>query len=287
MKKTGFTLIELLVVIGIIAILAAMLFPVFAQARAKARQARCIAYEKQIVLAFMMYAGDWDERLPPATDRNWIGAVYSHVKNVEIFNEGYAFNGAWSGRMMDRGLPDGVNAIAIGDWIRPTPITPTPTLPQVPPGWTIDRGKDDDLGVTLHMYWKYFKDREGSPEGEIVGYCVLVIIDDGPPPPTFAEVTGDHLVAGSPVGVPVYGEFVDFPEDIQNIVNSGQREAPADYVFVKTIEELGWEDPDLSDIYKHNKGHDIGFLDGHVKWFPMQADLLAPPDSGRPTWLVR
>lgn len=60
----GFTLIELLVVIAIIAILAAILFPVFAQARDKARQSTCTSNTKQIGLAFMMYINDYDETFP-------------------------------------------------------------------------------------------------------------------------------------------------------------------------------------------------------------------------------
>ena len=69
-QHKGFTLIELLVVIAIIAILAAILFPVFAQARAKARQASCLSNEKQIDLAIMMYLQDYDERyLPTVTER--------------------------------------------------------------------------------------------------------------------------------------------------------------------------------------------------------------------------
>jgi len=63
-QKKGFTLIELLVVIAIIAILAAILFPVFAQARAKARQISCLSNTKQMGTATMMYIQDYDETLP-------------------------------------------------------------------------------------------------------------------------------------------------------------------------------------------------------------------------------
>jgi prepilin-type N-terminal cleavage/methylation domain-containing protein/prepilin-type processing-associated H-X9-DG protein len=63
-RRGGFTLIELLVVIAIIAILAAILFPVFAQARAKARQTACLSNMKQIGLGLMMYTQDYDEMMP-------------------------------------------------------------------------------------------------------------------------------------------------------------------------------------------------------------------------------
>src|SRR5687768_9897179 len=65
-RRAGFTLIELLVVIAIIAILAAILFPVFSQAREKARQSACLSNNKQWATAFLMYAQDYDERFPMA-----------------------------------------------------------------------------------------------------------------------------------------------------------------------------------------------------------------------------
>ena len=70
MLRRGFTLIELLVVIAIIAILAAILFPVFSQAREKARQATCISSLKQIGMGLLQYLQDYDERFPPHQERD-------------------------------------------------------------------------------------------------------------------------------------------------------------------------------------------------------------------------
>jgi len=110
MRRNGFTLIELLVVIAIIAILAAILFPVFARAREKARQASCQSNLKQICLAALMYVEDYDgtwigggcavNKTGMATDwpgtvgslnrfgpdRHWPLLVNPYVKNAQLFN---------------------------------------------------------------------------------------------------------------------------------------------------------------------------------------------------------
>src|SRR5687768_13614532 len=88
MKRRGFTLIELLVVIAIIAILAAILFPVFAQAREKARSASCLSNLKQIGLGAMMYLQDHDDMYPqgwyPGPPQQWFFTlVQPYMKDVE------------------------------------------------------------------------------------------------------------------------------------------------------------------------------------------------------------
>src|SRR5437588_2109592 len=92
--RRGFTLIELLVVIAIIAILAAILFPVFAQARDSARQTTCVSNLKNLNLAVIMYSQDYDEQIllnsidgvwaadtDPLKADTWMGHVAPYVKN--------------------------------------------------------------------------------------------------------------------------------------------------------------------------------------------------------------
>lgn len=86
-SRQGFTLIELLVVIAIIAILAAILFPVFAKAREKARQTSCLSNIKQIALATLQYAQDYDEVLPPC----WAWTPTDFVSNGGNWFAGFAF----------------------------------------------------------------------------------------------------------------------------------------------------------------------------------------------------
>src|SRR4030095_235819 len=88
-RRGGFTLIELLVVIAIIAILAAILFPVFAQARDKARGAACLSNTKQMATSILMYVQDYDEAFPPDSRSSqttfWMDYVQPYVKNEKIW----------------------------------------------------------------------------------------------------------------------------------------------------------------------------------------------------------
>src|SRR5687768_12769770 len=95
-RRTGFTLIELLVVIAIIAILAAILFPVFAQAREQARMTTCISNMRQIGNASMMYVQDYDETFPYIRFHGrsaqkgqftitWKNVIRPYVKSLDVF----------------------------------------------------------------------------------------------------------------------------------------------------------------------------------------------------------
>src|SRR4028119_1740562 len=88
-RRKGFTLIELLVVIAIIAILAAILFPVFARARESARRASCQSNLKQIGLGVMQYAQDYDEQYPMAAYDNFQGGwpltTQPYLKSLQVF----------------------------------------------------------------------------------------------------------------------------------------------------------------------------------------------------------
>ncbi|HOC31381.1 MAG TPA: prepilin-type N-terminal cleavage/methylation domain-containing protein [Armatimonadota bacterium] len=102
MKSTfrkGFTLIELLVVIAIIAILAAILFPVFAKARSKAHQSACISNMKQIGIAYLAYLDDWDQRFPLWTGpgktggistEDFCATIHSPWVNIDVTRPEYA-----------------------------------------------------------------------------------------------------------------------------------------------------------------------------------------------------
>ena len=99
-RRTGFTLIELLVVIAIIALLAAILFPVFARARENARRSSCQSNLKQLAIGLAMYTQDYDEtfiygngskgyagvaELTASRGQGWAGPLYPYVKNSQIF----------------------------------------------------------------------------------------------------------------------------------------------------------------------------------------------------------
>ncbi|NSW80601.1 MAG: DUF1559 domain-containing protein [Chthonomonadetes bacterium] len=188
MRHKGFTLIELLVVIAIIAILAAILFPVFAQARSKARQAACISHSKQIGLAIMMYAEDYDETYPRAQLN--IQCPWPDICGTAIVSVGFLYmiqpyskNNLYSqcpeAKKVDTSLPDGKRLWMEGrigyGLAYPVPGGPgfgSMSRIEAPASHIMvaDAVPDGPSSIALHNAWGAYMNHVVSPFDPLQGY---------------------------------------------------------------------------------------------------------------------
>lgn len=126
-RRSGFTLIELLVVIAIIAILAAMLFPVFGRARENARRSSCSSNIKQISLAFLQYAGDYDDRYPLTTftegsgstpGSTWAGSVQPYLGSAQVYRCASDGSARWKNASLPpSGTPPYTTSYLLNAWM--------------------------------------------------------------------------------------------------------------------------------------------------------------------------
>lgn len=255
-KRRGFTLIELLVVIAIIAILAAILFPVFASAREKARQTSCLSNEKQMGNALMMYAQDsdggfpaWDEYL--AITGNCGTAATKPLGPCPATIAPESPSSMWDAKLVPY-----VKSGNPGSTYSPTPDSggvwhcPDNDLDERWRSYGMGYGMAYDMDNLSQ--WGFFWANETAIErpsstvfvGDGGGYLAA----SGPPSATSPDQGGNAGLLGPPYNFAGY--------DQKNNLSPGR---------------VAW---DRERPYRHNNGANYVFADGHAKWF--NADTIYP-----------
>lgn len=248
--REGFTLIELLVVIAIITLLAAILFPVFARARENARRANCQSNLKQIALGITQYTQDYDERFP------------AHTRDYTTWLD---YEG-WTR--------------AIKPYLKSEQIYQCPSQPNS------DRasGTQDMWGYSDYFYNSNLGMGNISSTqcpnykftitgAEIEDASDVILLGDG-------GRGGQHNFANSPFNLsPGVSDTTKRPAYVytpghftRSTINVGAwRRDPEDYDFVKNT---------------HLAGMNIGFVDGHVKWYKPEKLTFDNPGTGNPTFKI-
>ncbi len=230
--RHGFTLIELLVVIAIIAILAAILFPVFAQARAKARETSCVSNSKQLITASIMYAQDYDERwIDDWNGRQKLGDQTTLVNGVRV--------------ALPRWLPGSVAASA------------------VVPDFTL-KPYLKNYGV-LHCPEERIAKRQGLPDYYAPQYAMNILpsLPNGTTyPKTFGPVVQPDNSATDNVG-PGGRLIASFAHPSTFAVMWEHKEAEAHCPIWNSADKEHWA------VY-HTNGFACTFADGHVKRFTQE-----------------
>ena len=251
-RKRGFTLIELLVVIAIIAILAAMIFPVFSRARAAARKANCQSNLKQLALAMLMYADDHDDRL-----------FYDRCPDLNPWQDSQIFNGY----VRNERLKVCPNATIAGDIAMTAPISPGDAmsvsyglnwyLASMPGGFATDRARRPDQVLM-------FADCAAS---RTTPACLQSLADGSrsiySPYPDFTGTgqppTYDDQEPGMPIPNVAYASACVAMDPVWCV---GVHVPAADLHWNPTREFAN------DSHTRHDGGSNIAFLDGHVKYWP-------------------
>lgn len=236
--RRAFTLIELLVVIAIIAILAAILFPVFAQAREKARQSTCTSNQKQVGIAVLQYVQDYDETFPSSNFKSPTGV--SGNSGYQLLLDPYVKAGTTAGSLVDKEL---------SVWV-------CPNYKAFFPGTTAESRPSSSYAAnrTLFPAFSHFETAHGVlSDIQYPSQRVLFAEGEGTRYYTDGNDTGVNDGANGtpiPAGTPGTGTGATLFDGNQG------------YVFSRT---------------RHSGGSAYLFADGHSKWFKAPGANLTKP----------
>jgi len=249
--RSGFTLIELLVVIAIIAILAAILFPVFAQAREKARQTTCLSNMKQLDLGALQYTQDYDETWPltyiitdPTSNTNALSIWTMPLKSDDA---------------PTRALESTLWASAMQSYIKSNGVYVCPSA-----------GDDTDLGAGITL-----DDAGGFRSSLLInGYLNQWPAAQSPAPASviaFSEATGRQTIVGWQLAFPI-PLAADATDMLVFQAGDGVN-------CSASAGSYGWTDVNYAKSWQlHGLGQNYAYMDGHVKW-------QATP-GGKSAWAV-